>query len=360
MNRILYICPVADTQKVGADIINERNLCILQQILGDKLYVYNISRTSRIRTFYELIRGNTGFLKQSDLRKIVEVIESQDISTVFLWSSRIGKIAKLLRKKFPHLNIITFFHNIEKQYFNEELSYHYSLKTALQKVVTCKNEAVACDFSDHLVTLNDRDSQLLHKYYHKTASTQLPTSFRDEYKADRKSAVRSRYPGDVLRLLFLGSSFFANIEGVRWFIDEVLPKIPDAHLTIAGRGMDSVFISAPNITVLGYVPEISDLYYSCDIVVSPILSGGGMKTKTCEALMYGMPVIGTTEAFVGYDIDYNKVGAKTDSAAEMADKINQLKDNPSLIDSMSDYARSVFLKKYETSILTEKLKQLLN
>ena len=42
----------------------------------------------------------------------------------------------------------------------------------------------------------------------------------------------------------------------------------------------------------------------------PIFEGSGMKLKTCEALMFGKNIIGTPEAFAGYDIDdYTNVGA---------------------------------------------------
>lgn len=38
-------------------------------------------------------------------------------------------------------------------------------------------------------------------------------------------------------------------------------------------------------------------------MVMPIFSGSGMKVKTAEALMYGKFLIGTKEAFEGYEID---------------------------------------------------------
>jgi hypothetical protein len=34
-----------------------------------------------------------------------------------------------------------------------------------------------------------------------------------------------------------------------------------------------------------------------------------MKVKTCESLMFGKNIFATTEAFEGYELDYDKVGA---------------------------------------------------
>jgi glycosyltransferase involved in cell wall biosynthesis len=57
-----------------------------------------------------------------------------------------------------------------------------------------------------------------------------------------------------------------------------------------------------NIKILNNVPDLKDVYESIDLLVFPIFSGSGMKVKTAEALMYGKYIIGTAEAFEGYDI----------------------------------------------------------
>jgi glycosyltransferase involved in cell wall biosynthesis len=56
------------------------------------------------------------------------------------------------------------------------------------------------------------------------------------------------------------------------------------------------------LTVHGFVDDLSEFYKKSDCVVSPILTGSGMKTKTTEALMWGKYIIGSEEAFVGFDV----------------------------------------------------------
>ena len=43
-----------------------------------------------------------------------------------------------------------------------------------------------------------------------------------------------------------------------------------------------------------------------------------MKVKTCEALMFGKNIIGTKEAFEGYELDYQKVGAMCNTKEELS------------------------------------------
>ncbi|KAK3582584.1 hypothetical protein CHS0354_024138 [Potamilus streckersoni] len=76
------------------------------------------------------------------------------------------------------------------------------------------------------------------------------------------------------------------------------------------------------IEVIGTVEETSSYYYAADAVVSPILQGEGMKLKISDALMYGKTIFGTTESFDGYEVDYDKIGARCNSAEAFIRAIN--------------------------------------
>lgn len=358
--KVLYIYPEISFEKAGADVINERNLKLLSSIEDVNLFSYKLSRNSRLRTFSELLLGNTGFLKFSDLKEICSIIEQNDIKVVFLWSSRIGIISRYIKKKFPFIKIITFFHNVEKQYYMEECKVNNSLKNTLIAKVCSRNERIATIWSDYLITLNNRDAQLIKSYYDKEVSLLLPTSFSDKCRdISIKDTYRSKLPSSPLRLIFVGSNFFANREGLEWFIKEVIPKLKDCTLTIVGKGMDTVFKNSGNITVNGYVDSLKEYYYSSDIVISPIFSGGGMKTKTGEAMMYGLPILGTKESFMGYDMDYDRAGGVFENSEQLINLINHYKVHPEDLKNASLYVRSVFLNKYETSVLKKSLANLI-
>ena len=56
------------------------------------------------------------------------------------------------------------------------------------------------------------------------------------------------------------------------------------------------------IEIHGFVEDLYTFYAKADCVIAPIFEGSGMKTKTTEALMWGKFIIGTKEAFCGFDI----------------------------------------------------------
>jgi hypothetical protein len=125
-------------------------------------------------------------------------------------------------------------------------------------------------------------------------------------------------PDDGRYLLFVGGAFYANLHGVRWFAREVAPWSP-LPLAIVGRDMEILrqeYGDAPNLRIIGQVDDLAPWYRGACCIVAPIFAGSGMKTKIAEALMFGKRVIGTAEAFSGYDRDVVAAGWQAETAPE--------------------------------------------
>lgn len=73
--------------------------------------------------------------------------------------------------------------------------------------------------------------------------------------------------------------------------------------------------------------------------------------------MYGKNILASTEAFEGYELDYDKVGGLCNTADEYIAKINHYSQAP--IPQFNRYARQIFLEKYSEDVVLEKFKALL-
>lgn len=126
-------------------------------------------------------------------------------------------------------------------------------------------------------------------------------ALRDQYDP---AAAEAASPWDKPYALFVGGGFYANVEGMAWYAEKVAPRAP-LDTVVIGRGMDvhrTRLEQWGGVHVVGEVDELARWYAHAQIIVAPILSGSGMKTKTAEALMHGKPIAGTAEAFEGYDL----------------------------------------------------------
>jgi glycosyltransferase involved in cell wall biosynthesis len=100
------------------------------------------------------------------------------------------------------------------------------------------------------------------------------------------------------RLLFVGSGNAANVAGIRFMLDQVLPALqtqrPGLRLQLAGRIGES-FADDPRCDKLGQVDDLRAVYADAGAVVNPVLQGTGLNIKSIEALAHGAPMV-TTEA----------------------------------------------------------------
>ena len=114
------------------------------------------------------------------------------------------------------------------------------------------------------------------------------------------STIKPVAPAGARRLLFVGDfSYEPNREAFEFFTGTVLPAVwrrtPDVHLTAVGRGLPAVSRD-PRIETPGFVDDLAGAYGAADVVVVPLLRGGGSPLKFIEGLAYGLPVVASAHA----------------------------------------------------------------
>jgi Glycosyl transferases group 1 len=84
-----------------------------------------------------------------------------------------------------------------------------------------------------------------------------------------------------------------NMIGLRWFLDEVAPRLPEEiTVAIAGRHPDGL-ATPPNVKLLGRVEDAAAFIASCRAVALASRAGTGVQLKTIETFQLGMPCVAT-------------------------------------------------------------------
>lgn len=349
--KILYIGRKVETITAGCDVINLRNQQLLQDIQGADLEIMYAP------AIYSKDFWNCNLQNNIELQNFYHKIQQGGYTHIFFSYSFDGRVVKFVKEHFANIKVIVFFHNIESHHSIDRFR---SIKPRIvgKYLSYYLKEWWCCRYADYLITLNKRDSRLLKLLYRRESNLELPSSFRDSYKADPvcEGALVSK---DQVSWLFVGVAFWANINGLQWFLDNVLAHIP-GRLIVVGTNMDKAVLTnvdTTRVSIYGYVEDLASYYKDADFVIEPIFRGGGMKTKTAEALMYGKTIIGTKEAFEGYDVD-QRCMYECNSKREFVQTLNMLAGENDR-SKFNKFARELFLSKYTYESSLEKMKKLL-
>jgi hypothetical protein len=357
--RLLFICAREVTlTRNGGDLGTNRNFLSLCELLGNEnIKVLNlISKRKKtiFRSISRRINQIFGFFEGLSHNKIKQIVnEAKEYDYVFIDTSKYGAIAYYLRKGKYNGKIIFYFHNIE--YNIERQKFKIAPFRFSNIFLAYYNEKMACKYADRIIALNYRDLHALQTIYKANDSIRIiPVSLFDTYKSQipTKTSVPPVF-------LFIGAHWFPNIHGLRWFVNNVLDQV-DIKLQIVGSGMDvlkSEFIH-PKIEFLGFVPDLSLALINADYILCPIFIGGGMKVKICESLMYGKNIIATQEAFEGYELDYQRVGAICNNREEFVTAITDICSVTR--EKFNEYSRNCFLEKYSFKATLKKFDELLS
>ncbi|WP_018387538.1 glycosyltransferase family 4 protein [Ancylobacter sp. FA202] len=117
-------------------------------------------------------------------------------------------------------------------------------------------------------------------------------------------------PAGGRTLLFVGALFYPpNEDAVLWFTRSVLPLlrrlVPDVQVIVAGRADASLRrrLAAHGITYAHEPADLRPLYAQATAVIAPVRGGGGTKLKVLEAWHYARPLVGTSHAVRGLQVE---------------------------------------------------------
>jgi glycosyltransferase involved in cell wall biosynthesis len=166
-------------------------------------------------------------------------------------------------------------------------------------------------------------------------------------------------------VLFVGALWrWENVHAVDWLLRAVWPIVrrhrPAAHLMLVGADPPATLLRLrrPDVTVTGFVPELSAYYSAARCVVAPVQIGGGIQTKVPQAMLYGLPVVATVFSAqgLGDDREWGALAGVHDSPEEFARAVIDLLVDREHAQCAGDRARRWALPRWSADRFTERLR----
>jgi sugar transferase (PEP-CTERM/EpsH1 system associated) len=143
------------------------------------------------------------------------------------------------------------------------------------------------------------------------------------------------YGADEQALVFTGAmDYWPNIDAVKWFAAEVLPRVraavPQARFYIVGSrpAPEVQALAGDAIVVTGTVPDVRPYVAHADVAVAPLRIARGVQNKVLEAMAMARPVVASPQAFEGIDASDGRELLVADAPEAYADSVIGLLRSP--------------------------------
>lgn len=265
------------------------------------------------------------------------------------WSEMVA-LAPLIKRRLPETPLIGIAHDIITQRLDRQAQGRVSgLRRFLLRIAAArsrKREAESFRAVDMLIVFSEKDSVL---------ARSLAPGVRVEVvhpglgpTDPRPRAVHADEPV----VLFTGAmNRLENSSAVTWFLDDIWPRViaavPSARFVIAGANPPDALAAkaaqAQRVTLTGFVDSLEPWYAQASVFVAPLRSGAGVKFKTVDAMLRGVPIVTTGVGAEGIDAP-ELFGAVTDDADAFAEAVIASLQEPdrALTTRAQQWAESVY------------------
>ena len=298
------------------------------------------------------------FISKEFKDRLTEILEKEQFDVVQLEMLYMTPYVETIREHSKAM-IVLRAHNVEHKIWEriaKETRFFMKRWYINHLAKTLKEyELSALETVDGIADITRKDAAFFRKYCSKPIIDipygVYPEEFTPKYEIEGKP-----------KFYHIGSmNWMPNEEGIRWFIDEVLPKtvekVYDFVYYLAGRNMPEWLkeLKNPHVNVVGEVPDAKEFVANHDVAIVPLLSGSGIRIKIIESMAMGKTVITTRVGAEGilYDEEVNLIIAE--NKAKMVEAIRSISENPEKAVRIGKEARKLIESTYDNRKIIARL-----
>jgi len=278
---------------------------------------------SLLRCSVSALPAKAGFLYSKKFRqKALGRVGSEHYDAVILNGADLLWISDHLPASVPRILVA---HNIEHLLFSSQiqnLGWLYRPLTGLLRK-DCKRlqnyELNGFREVGNVIFLSHEEAAYADSLCDGFRSTTIPPVF--DYEPRPRPRTKA---GPTIEIGFLGNlKWWPNQLSLRWFANKVLPRVRSPmRLNLFGNRGGRGWRGDPRIVEHGVVEGIEQVWASCDLLICPTFSTGGVCVKLAEAVYNRMPVLATRHAARGLSVGDDPALVFLDQPTEWVEFLN--------------------------------------
>ncbi len=329
--------------------------------------IYVDTRLNVVDAFSNLITQDTYHVSRffsSDVDQAIdEILQKEKFDIVICESIFVAPYIPCIRR-LSAAKIMLRSHNLEFSIWHRLAKSHPAgLKKAYLKILTRQLRAYEVDLLseiDGIIAINADELKHYRRLGFKGKGLTIPFGVNpSEYIPSDKFEANS--------VFHLGSmDWKPNEEGIEWFLEKVWPlvmeKNPKLKLYLAGRHMPQWLtdLKMKGVKVIGEVEDAKEFMLSKNIMIVPLMSGGGMRVKIIEALALQKPIVSTPLGAKGVAVKNGKSALLVRQPIDFANAILDLSSDRERAAAIAKAGRDLIIESYDNEKLAASLHQFLS
>jgi len=167
-------------------------------------------------------------------------------------------------------------------------------------------------------------------------------------------------------VLFVGSfPHPPNRDAAHWLVEDILPLVHLQHpriptYIVGSYPTDDIrALASDTVQVLGWVPDLRDLYERARLSVAPLRYGAGVKGKVGQSLAFGLPVVTTRLGAEGMGLEHGRDVLVADGKEAFAAEILRAYQDAALWTRLATNGRQTIAQRSSPSVIRSLLATIL-
>jgi glycosyltransferase involved in cell wall biosynthesis len=341
------------------------SLCTDVQIVRTKLLFARHRLSHAITAGLALATGRSFKIAKFQDRRLGAILrrraaDERAWDIVHFDSLAMGSYARLFSGTFR----VLLEHNVEWEIFERyamSQPFPFNHLAALEAKRLRRAELQIAGNVDHIMTLSERDAQILRDADCSTPTSTIPIP---------PGEVALTPARDRRRPFILSLGNLTNVgrqHGTVWFAEKVWPAvrhaIPNAEWHIVG-GNPSPVVQNLNgkigIQVHGFVEDLTPITDKARVCVVPLFAAGGIRIKILDMLALGIPCVATKIGAQGIDVTDHEDILLADSPADFAAAVVAVLTDDELHRRIAQNGHELVQRRYSSAALDAAIEQVMS